>query len=68
MRSNIENLLIEQFYKIYNKHQNPIWATEELEWLILQKYYYDFINLNEFDQWEIRNLLGAFSKLYRYLI
>lgn len=65
MRSNIENLLIEQFYKIYNKHQNPIWATEELEWLILQKYYYDFINLNEFDQWEIRNLLGAFSKLYR---
>lgn len=65
MRSNIENLLIEQFYKIYNKHQNPIWATEELEWLILQKYYYDFINLNEFDQWEIRNLIGAFSKLYR---
>ena len=65
MRSNIENLLIEQFYKIYNKHQNPIWATEELEWLILQKYYYDFINLNEFDQWEIRNLLGALSKLYR---
>lgn len=65
MRSNIENSLIEQFYKIYNKHQNPIWATEELEWLILQKYYYDFINLNEFDQWEIRNLLGAFSKLYR---
>ena len=65
MRSNIENLLIEQFYKIYNKHQNPIWATEELEWLILQEYYYDFINLNEFDQWEIRNLLGAFSKLYR---
>ena len=65
MRSNIENLLIEQFYKIYNKHQNPIWAIEELEWLILQKYYYDFINLNEFDQWEIRNLLGAFSKLYR---
>lgn len=65
MRSNIENLLIEQFYKIYNKHQNPIWATEELEWLILQKYYYDFINLNEFDQWEIRNMLGAFSKLYK---
>ena len=65
MRSNIENLLIEQFYKIYNKNQNPMWAIEELEWLILQKYYYDFINLNEFDQWEIRNLLGAFSKLYR---
>ena len=65
MRSNIENLLIEQFYKIYNKHQNPIWATKELEWLILQEYYYDFINLNEFDQWEIRNLIGAFSKLYR---
>lgn len=65
MRSNIENLLIKQFYKIYNKHQNPIWATEELEWLILQKHYHDFINLNEFDQWEIRNMLGAFSKLYR---
>lgn len=65
MRSNIENLLIEQFYKIYNKHQNPMWAIEELEWLILQKHYYDFINLNEFDQWEIRNMLGAFSKLYK---
>lgn len=65
MRSNIENLLIEQFYKIYNKHQNPMWAAEELEWLILQKHYYDFINLNEFDQWEIRNMLGAFSKLYK---
>jgi hypothetical protein len=65
MRSNIENSLIEQFYKIYNKHRNPIWATEELEWLILQKHYYDFINLNEFDQWEIRNMLGAFSKLYK---
>lgn len=65
MRSNIENLLIEQFYKIYNKHQNPMLAIEELEWLILQKHYYDFINLNEFDQWEIRNMLGAFSKLYK---
>ena len=45
MRSNIENSLIEQFYKIYNKHRNPIWATEELEWLILQKYYYDLYDL-----------------------
>lgn len=64
-RSINENKLIETFMNIYKKHQNPIWATEELEWLVLDKYYYEFRKLDLADQWEIRNLLGAFSKLYK---
>lgn len=64
-RSHYENSLIRAWLNIYSKHQNPIWATEELEWLVLQKHYYDFEKLSEFDQWEIRNMLGAFAKLYK---
>ena len=40
-RSYYENNLIRTWLNIYSKHQNPIWATEELEWLVLQKHYYD---------------------------
>lgn len=64
-RSKFEVKLIDAFLKIYNKHQNPIWATEELEWMVLVKHRYDFDRLSEFDQWEIRNMLGAFAKLYK---
>jgi hypothetical protein len=64
-RSKHENLLIDVWLKMYSRHQNPIWATEELEWTVLVKHYYDFEKLNEFEQWEIRNMLGAFSKLYK---
>ena len=64
-RSNSENKLINKFIEIYLKHNNPIWATEELEWLVLIKYYAEFSSLDLADQWEIRNMLGAFSKLYK---
>ena len=64
-RSKYENMLTEAWMRIYNKHCNPIWATEELEWLVLQKHYYEFSALDDDTQWEIRNLLGAFSKLYK---
>lgn len=64
-RSHYENSLIRAWLNIYRKHHNPIWATEELEWLVLQKHYCDFRMLDEFDQWEIRNMLGAFAKLYK---
>lgn len=64
-RSKHENILIDTFLKIYKKHNNPIWATEELEWLVLNKYYYEFCKLDLVDQWEVRNMLGAFSKLYK---
>lgn len=64
-RSKHENLLIDAWLKMYSRHQNPIWATEELEWTVLVKHYYDFEKLNKFEQWEIRNMIGAFSKLYK---
>ncbi len=64
-RSKNELKLTEAWLKIYNKHCNPIWATEELEWLVLEKHYSEFANLDLADQWEIRNMLGAFSKLYK---
>ena len=64
-RSKYEKALTEAWMKIYSKHCNPIWATEELEWLVLQKHYNEFSTLDDDTQWEIRNLLGAFSKLYK---
>jgi hypothetical protein len=65
MRSIIEIKLNNKFLEIYSKHHNPIWATDELTWLVLNKHCHEFEKLNEFDQWEIRNLLGAFAKLYK---
>ena len=64
-RSNNEVKLIQGFLNIYEKHCNPIWATEELEWLVLDKHYHEFSQLELAEQWEVRNMLGAFSKLYK---
>ena len=65
MRSIYEEKLIKKFLELHSKHHNPIWATDELTWLTLNKHRHEFEKLSEFDQWEIRNLLGAFAKLYK---
>lgn len=65
MRSDYETKLNNKFLEIYSKHHNPIWATDELTWLVLNEYRHEFEKLSESDQWEIRNLLGAFAKLYK---
>ena len=65
MRSEHEQKIIDAFLKIYAQHKNPIWASETLDYLILEKHKEEFKRLSDEEQWEIRNLLGAIARLYR---
>lgn len=65
MRSEYEDKIIQAFLNIYATHQNPIWTSETLDYLVFVKHKEEFEKLSEQEQWEIRNLLGAVAKLYR---
>lgn len=65
MRSEHEQRIINAFLKIYSQHQNPIWTSETLDYLVLEKHKEEFKRLSDEEQWEIRNLLGAIARLYR---
>lgn len=65
MRSEHEQKIINAFLKIYSQYQNPIWTSETLDYLVLEKYKEEFKRLSDEEQWEIRNLLGAIARLYR---
>lgn len=65
MRSVNEQRIVEAFLNIYSKHQNPIWTSETLDYLVFVEYKEEFEKLSYDEQWEIRNMLGAVAKLYR---
>ena len=61
----IYNKITEKFINIMNSHMNPIWALEELEYLVFKKHNKEFYGLTEKDQWEVRCCLLALNKVYR---
>lgn len=65
MRNNIELSILNKFVKILKKHSNPIWAYDELEYLIFVKHVDLFNALNEDDQWEVRTVMIALKKIYK---
>ncbi len=65
MRSVNEKRIVDAFLNIYNQHQNPIWTSETLDYLVFVEHKEEFEKLSDWEQWEIRNLLGAIAKLYK---
>lgn len=64
MRSNIENSILNKFLEIYSRHQDPVWAYDEIEYLIFDKYQNLFYELDLDDQWEVRTVMIALKKIY----
>ena len=60
----IEKILTDKFLAIVAKHQNPIWAREELEWLIFDKYRWQYEHLNKQQKKDISDYFDALIKLH----
>jgi len=54
-----------KFIEIMARHMNPVWALEELDYLIYDKYASEFYNLSEEEQWEVRSCMMSLDKVYR---
>ena len=53
------------FINIMKKHMNPVWALNELEYLVLDVHRADFNNLSEEDQDLVKGYLLALKLLYK---
>lgn len=53
------------FVNIMRKHMNPIWALEELEYLVWTVHRDEFDKLTDYEQEEIRYYLMALNLLYK---
>ena len=53
------------FINIMKKHMNPVWALDELEYLVLVVHREDFNNLSEEDQNFVKGYLLALKLLYK---
>lgn len=62
--SRLEKILEHMYMEILDKHGNPKWAVEELEWKIFVEMADEFEKLQPHEQWIIRNYMGALQKLH----
>lgn len=53
------------FVNIMKKHMNPVWALDELEYLVWTVHEAEFYQLSEFDQAEVKGYLLALKLLYK---
>ena len=60
----LESILSNKFAEIFGKHCNPIWAREELEWLVYSKYRHLYDYLEEWEQNEIDDYFDGLVKLH----
>lgn len=60
----IERRLNQSFLKALEKHGNPQWAREELDWKVFVKYGEQFNQLSEEDQWLVRDFLLALKQVH----
>lgn len=61
----IYNAIVNKFIEILGRHGNPVWAMEELDYLIYVEHNDEFNNLCEKDQWEVRSCMLGLDKIYR---
>lgn len=60
----IQKILSEKFAMIFTKHNNPIWAREELAYLVYHKYGWVLKHLDEKDLRDIDEYFGALMKIH----
>lgn len=65
MRSIYEKKIIEGFMNLCSKHAKPEYCYDELDWLVFTKHKDEFDALDEATQWEIREIMFAFKKIYK---
>lgn len=65
-RDGIEKALHQIFMKLIQEEKgNVVNARNRLNYLIFHKFRKEFENLNENDQWVVRNYINAIDKLYQ---
>lgn len=63
--SMIERKLEGRFLEIYNSNgQNPKWAVDTLHYEIFVAHNYAFEQLNQDEQWIVRNYMDGLTKIY----
>lgn len=62
--SYLERNLEAMFLGLLEKHGNPKWAREELDWIIFVEQGEIFENLSEHEQWIVRNYLDGLKKVH----
>ena len=55
----IQQTLNKKFIEILSRHNNPVWARQELEWLIYDKYKTLYELLNEEEKKEVDDYMAA---------
>lgn len=63
-KSAIEKKLEYLYLRILDKHGNSTWAVSEMEWKIFVQYARELEQLNDEDQWVVRNYMGSLKKLH----
>lgn len=59
----VNQILNERYYEIIKKHNNPIWAREELEYLVrIQSWW--FQTLSEADQQDVHDYFSALKLVH----
>ena len=53
------------FVNIMRKHMNPVWALDELEYLVWNVHRGEFDQLTEYEQEEVKGYLMALKLLYK---
>lgn len=60
----LEDALKDAFLQIIQKHNNPIWAREELEYFVYERNKDAYDNLNELDKRTVDGYFQSLKKIH----
>lgn len=60
----IQRALSSKFVEILARHNNPVWARKELEWLVYDRYRTLYELLSEEEKKEVDDYLVALTKIH----
>lgn len=64
MEKFIYKQITDAFYRILEKHNNPRWATEELDYLIYSVNKHKVWELTEDEQYQVSHIMGILKQSY----
>jgi hypothetical protein len=65
MRTGVELLLSNYFSKLLSEGYSANDAIDKIGHMVFEKYKMDFLTLNDYDQWEVRNYINCLWKLFK---